>query len=429
MRKILLVAKRDYIATVRTRAFIFGLVMAPLLFGGGAIALSLFKEKPDLLERRVAIVDASGRFGAAVIRAAEERNSRESFDKTGRQIGPKYVFETVAPDGANLEIQRLALSNRVRHKKLFAFLEIGTGDPPKAAYYTNAAGLDLSRQWFSSAVNNGVQRVRFVEMGLDEGRLKELLRPVTVDRMDLVNRDARTGQIAPARKKSELEGFITPFILVMLIGMVVLFGSTPLLAAVTEDKTQRVVEMLLGMVTPFELMAGKVLAALLRSLTSSAFYIAVALLTFQGLNMIGLVPFYILPWFVIYLVADVIMISALSAAIGAACSSPQDAQNLAIVLTSPIIIPLMLIGPILKQPNGPFATVLSLVPPFTPLIMIARQAMPGGVPAWQPWAGLAGIIACSFLFTVAAARIFRIGILMQGKTPKLGEMVRWAVNG
>ncbi|MCX6620637.1 MAG: ABC transporter permease, partial [Acidobacteria bacterium] len=372
MRKLLLIARRDYIATVRTPAFIIGLVVAPILFGGGGIAMSLFKDKPDLSHRRVAVVDRSGKFGAAIIRAAEEKNTRDFYDKAGAQTGPKYDFETVPPETADLAAQRLALSDRVRRKQLFAFLEVGPGNSPAVSYYTNAGGLDLSRQWFASAVNNGVQRVRLVELGVEESRLAELLRSVTVDRMDLVSRDSKTGQIAPARKKSEIEGLITPFILVMLIAMVVLFGATPLLSAVTEDKTQRVVEMLLGIVTPFELMAGKVLAAVLRSLTSSAFYIAVAVLTFQGMNMIGLVPFHILPWFVVYLVADVIMLSAFAAALGAACNSTQDAQSLGVVLTAPIVIPLMIIMPILKQPNGPLATVLSLVPPFTPLLMMAR---------------------------------------------------------
>ncbi len=75
------------------------------------------------------------------------------------------------------------------------------------------------------------------------------------------------------------------------------------------------------------------------------------------------------------------------------------------------------------------ATALSLFPPFTPMLTLLRQAMPQGVPTWQPWVGLAGVLVCTFFLTWAAARIFRVAILLQGKTPKAADLVRWAVRG
>jgi ABC-2 type transport system permease protein len=84
----------------------------------------------------------------------------------------------------------------------------------------------------------------------------------------------------------------------------------------------------------------------------------------------------------------------------------------------------------MQQPNGAISTALSLFPPFTPMLMLLRQAMPGGgVPVWQPWVGLIAVLAFTLVMVIAAARIFRIAILMQGKTPKVSEMVRWAVRG
>ena len=85
--------------------------------------------------------------------------------------------------------------------------------------------------------------------------------------------------------------------------------------------------------------------------------------------------------------------------------------------------------PIAGQPNGMLATVMSLIPPFTPVLMLLRQAMPDGVPVWQPWVGLAGAVVFAVGTVWAASRIFRVAILMQGKPPRLAEMVRWAVKG
>jgi hypothetical protein len=125
MHKILTIARRDYIATVRTKAFVFGLVVAPMLFGGGSIAMSLFKGQPDLKDRHVAIVDHTGVVAGPLVSAAREKNDRELFGKiTHQQIAPRYVFEVIAP-AADSKDQLLALSDRVRRKQLAAFLEIG----------------------------------------------------------------------------------------------------------------------------------------------------------------------------------------------------------------------------------------------------------------------------------------------------------------
>ena len=125
VHKILTIAKRDYVATVRTKAFIFGLVLAPILFGGGSIGMSFLRSKPDLADRHIAIVDHTGVVADILASAVREKSERELFDeKTHQQIASRYVLEVIAP-AANSRDQLLALSSRVRQKELAAFLEIG----------------------------------------------------------------------------------------------------------------------------------------------------------------------------------------------------------------------------------------------------------------------------------------------------------------
>jgi ABC-2 type transport system permease protein len=202
-----------------------------------------------------------------------------------------------------------------------------------------------------------------------------------------------------------------------------------MLQNVTQDKSQRIVETLLGAVTPFELMTGKVLGSVGVSMTSSVLYVLAGAFAVNALGVAGLLPLTIIPWFYVYLLADVVMLCAFAAAMGACCSTPQDAQNLAIVLLMPVLIPMFVLVTVLRQPNGMLATVMSLVPPFTPILMLLRQAMPDGVPAWQPWVGLVGVLVFATATVWAASRIFRVAILMQGKPPRLAEMVRWAMKG
>jgi ABC-2 type transport system permease protein len=99
------------------------------------------------------------------------------------------------------------------------------------------------------------------------------------------------------------------------------------------------------------------------------------------------------------------------------------------LVMGPTMIPLFFLAPLIQAPNGGLATAMSFMPPFTPLLMLLRQAMPGGVPFWQPWVGLLGIVVWTYGMTWAGARIFRIGVLMQGKTATLPEMARWAMKG
>lgn len=442
IHKILLIARRDYLASIRTKAFLFGLVVAPLLFGGSFLGLALMKSRPDIRDRRIAIIDRTGVSAAAVIEAATAANERELFDKTsGKQVKPRYHFEVVPPDDHDPVGERLVMSDRIRRGELFAFVEIRADAlaPRKRSkdaeedaavdWYANEGGIAEAEHWFTRPLNDGLQRVRLAKLGVPAADFDAALRSVSVQNMNLLSRDSRTGEIHQAHKKRDMEDFGVSFAVTMLLVMIVLLTSGPMLPAIAEDKMQRVFEMLLASATPFQLIAGKVLAALGRSLTSSVFYITGGILVLNSLAMIGLIPVLLLPWFLVYLIAEVTMLCALASALGAACGSPQDAQSLNVVLVAPVMIPLFMLAPMMQQPNGPVATALSLFPLFSPVLMLVRQSLPGGVPGWQPWVGLTGALIATIAVCWVAARIFRIGILLQGKPPNIAELMRWAVRG
>jgi ABC-2 type transport system permease protein len=414
-----------------------GLIVFPLLFGGGFLAVSL-SNRGNAKDLRVAVVDHTGVSAAAVIQAGEEANRKAMFDpSTGLQVGPRYIFEEVKPE-ADQAAQLLSLSDQIRKGELFLVLDVSpdalrpSGDPKQELvhYYTNSGGVvDQLGLWLPAAVNDGLRRVRLAQLGVDPARVPGVLGEVSVVSMNLVSRDPVTGKIVQGPKKNPIQAGAVPFFLVFLLIMVALIGSAPNLGAIAEDKMQRVFEMLLSSASSFELMFGKVLAALGASLTSSTFYIIGGLLVLGGMAMFGLAPLNLLPWFFVYLIADVVMLSALGVALGSACATPQDAQHLAYLLILPIMIPMFVLTPVMQQPNGTLATVMSFIPPFTPVLMLLRQALPGGVPWWQPWLGLVGVTACAGAIIWAASRIFRIGILSQGKTPKLAELMQWVTRG
>lgn len=441
MHKILLIAKRDYIAVVQTKAFIISLVALPLLCSSAVLPIALSNSKKDVKEKTVAVLDRSGVAAAAVTDSLKKTNERELFDKTtGLQVMPRYKFETIAPSAGDPAVQVLSLSDRIRRGELFALIEIGVNaiEPDKSAkadaavnsvgWYASEDMMGAGQEWIARAVNDGLRTVRLSKLGLDASHLGDVLVAAPVESMNLLSRDEKTGQISAPRKKGMFEVMV-PIVVVMLMLMIVILTSTPMLTAISEDKMQRVFEMLLASATPFQLIAGKVLSAVARSLTTGAVCIGVAIFVLYSLAMIGMAPLYVLPWFLVYLIAEVTMLAAMAAALGAACSTPQDANSFSWFLILPVMIPFFVMFRMQSQPNGPFAIAMSLFPPFTPIAMLLRQVSGVEIPAWQPWAGLVGIALTAAGVSWIAARIFRVGILMQGKAPKVSDLARWAVKG
>ncbi len=438
MNRILLVAKRDYLQMVRSKAYLVGLILLPLLFGGGGfLAVAVSSKNNVARQQRVAVLDRTGVSAAAIIQAGQEANRKTAATApVGTQGVPRLVFEEVKPE-PDQAAQLLALCDRIRAGNLFLVIDISPQalQPPKDSkqelvrYYTSSGGLvDPLSLWLPGVVNDGLHRVRLAKLGVDPSRIPDALRDVPLVSMKLVDKDPATGKILSGEKKNQLQSGAVAFFLVLLLIMIAIFGSAPNLGAVAEDKMQRVFEMLLSSASPFELMMGKVLAAVGASLTSSIVYIIAGLLVLAGMAMFGLAPLNLIPWFFAYLIGDVVMLSAVGVALGSACSTPQDAQHLAFILILPIMIPIFVLTPVMQQPNGGLAVVMSFIPPFTPVLMLLRQALPGSVPWWQPWLGLLGVIAYAFASVWVAARIFRIGILSQGKTPKIAELAQWVLR-
>jgi ABC-2 type transport system permease protein len=437
MRKVIKLSIREYLAAVRTKGFIIGLILAPVLMSGGLVAMALLGDQVDTKDKRVAVVDRTGTIGPALVEAAQERNAREvHHPRTGEKVRPAYLIELVAPDETDPDAQRLELSDRVRDQMLHAFVEVGPevlhprpGSPDsRVLYYARSGALDDLRGWIAMPINDELRRQRLAEVNLELAELRHLFAWIEVESLGLVE-VTRAGEITQAAARSEAEAIFLPMFSQLLLFMLILMGSTPLIQSIMEEKTQRIAEVVLGSVSPFQLMIGKLLGGVAVSLTASAVYVLGGIVALVSMSMTAFIPYHVLPWFFAYMLSAVFLFGAVFAAVGSACSDPKDAQSLQVPAMLPVFIPLFLLVPMLKEPHSTMGTVLSLFPPFTPMLMVLRLSTPGGVPAWQPWLGLAGVLAFTVLCVWISSRIFRVGILMQGKPPRLTDLVRWAIQG
>lgn len=436
MRKILKIARRDYLATVRTKGFIVGLVFAPILMSGSLIVMALFRDRTSVTDRRIAVVDRSGVVAEALERAARERNARDTVEAPGRRRQAAYLIEVERPNDRDPMLQRLLLSDRVRSRDLHAFVEVGQHvmhprDTTERylAYHSQNAALDETRGWIAGEVNGALRRARLIEAGIDSSRVPDLFTSFGGTPLGLYTRDPATGSITDAPRRDERAAIFPPMAIMFLMLMMLMWGAMPQLNATMQEKSQRIAEVVLGSVQPFEFMAGKLLGGVAISMTVSAVYLGVGLYALTIFGLTGLMPLSIVAWFLVYMLLAVAMYGALFAALGAACNDPIEAQSVSFVAMLPMIIPTFLLLPVVMQPNGAFATGMSLVPLWTPMLMLMRQATPGGVPMWQPWVALVGVVATTLLFIWAGGRVFRVAILMQGTPPKLQTLLRWAIRG
>lgn len=438
MNKTFVIVKREYKAAVRTKGFLITLLLLPVMMGGGLIVMALTQDKVDLTDKRIAVIDQTGFLGNHLKQRAEIRNQSEVLDSlTGEKKAPAYYIDLVEPDTADLSGQRLQLSDRVRSKEIHAFILIGRDiihprpgeENSRMFYYSENSLMDETRNWVGYILNEKTREIRVAELGIEPDKVRDLFYWIDMEGMGLIRKDVRTGDIQDATKSSVLGTILAPYILMFLMFMTVIMSAVPLLSAVMEEKSERIAEVLLGSVTPNQFMMGKVIGGLAVSLTTTGIYIIGGILTMKYLGKESFIPYNVLPWFFAYMLLNILMVGCGMAALGSTCNDSKDAQAIQFPAMLPIIIPMFVVMPVIQNPLGSFATAMSLIPPFTPMLMLVRQATQVTIPLWQPIVGLVGVLIFTVLSVWAGGRIFRSCIIMHGKRPKFGLLIRQLLKG
>ncbi|MFQ5494700.1 MAG: ABC transporter permease [Phycisphaerae bacterium] len=444
MRKMIVVAVREYQAAVRTKAFIITLVAMPVFMGGSIAVQLLLKDKKDVSDRKVALVDYSGLVGDALAAEAQERNRTDIFESGGgepKQTRPRFLVERIDPGDDDPEKVQLKLSDRVRDRDLFAFVVIPAGiertaEPgatggtagPSIQYHTDTPTYRDLPRWLTDRINKRVREIRFDAAGLDPAVVSAASERLNMNVLGLLTVD-ESGKITHAERANRGANIGIAAGLMMLMLMVVMVGAGPLMQSVLEEKMQRIAEVLLGSIPPFQLMMGKLLGTVGVSLTLTTVYLVGGFIALSYAGYARFLPPTLIWWFLLYQSLAVLLYGSLFISVGAAVSDLKESQSLMTPLMVVVMAPIFLWANVIQAPSATFSVVASLFPPATPMLMLLRQSIPPGVPLWQPLLGVVLVALTTLLFVFAAGRVFRIGILMQGKGAKFGEMLRWALRG
>jgi ABC-2 type transport system permease protein len=415
------VIAREYLQRVRTRTFLVGTIGLPLLMLALFVISGLMAGGGGTAERSLAVVDRTGVLEAGV---------------TARLAAAGFEVESVEPgSAAEAELESRLVDESVGGA---LFLERETLEDGSARLRGASPPGLLRRIGIQQAVSQTALEVRL--MGSDEGpALAALLAGGELhlesvgpgDGDDATEEDGTTAMVA---------GFAGAF----LLYVVLLVYGTMVLRAVLEEKTGRIAEIILSSMRPGELMLGKIVGVGAVGLTQLAAWILFAAVLL-GTGVLAMLPFFpegglgfdvraylpgaeVFAFFALCFLVGYFLYASLFAAVGAMCSTEEEAQQLQFPVVMLVVVPIVFLAPVLENPTTSWAVGLSLFPFFSPILMFARVAA-GGAAAWEAALALAGMVAALFATAWVAGRIYRVGILMQGKRPTLPELWRWVREG
>ncbi len=445
-RKVGVVASTEFSSAVRTKAFLISLLLLPLIMVGSILIQTVVARRVDTSPRRFAVLDREGTFYPVIENAARARNTAV-VGKDGKPYAPKFEPERVELGDRSRDEALLALSDRVRKGDLFAFVEIPeevveprSAEHEALRYYSENPNDESLADWLEMTVNAEVRGRRLRSAGIDPRLADRLSRPVPTENLGLLSRVAaapvKPGEttkagapatIRQAEKVDRVRSALVPAVLMFVVFMVVMTTTPQLLQSVIEEKMSRISEVLLGSVTPFELMMGKLLGNVGIALVLASLYVGGGYAVANHYGYADAVPASLLAATGFFLVMAIVLFGSLYLAVGSACSELKDAQSLMMPVMLLSMMPIFVWTAVLQSPNSPLSVGMSLFPPATPYLMLLRLSLQPAPPFWQVSLSvvltLLTVLACVW----SAGKIFRVGLLIQGKAPSFAQLIRWVV--
>jgi ABC-2 type transport system permease protein len=429
MSRILVVATTEFLTLVRTKAFIIGLLMMPAIVGLSIVFQVFAARQSDVDDHHFAVIDRTGVLYDALASAAEEHNARAIVD--GVRKGPRFLPERVADQPGAGDVSAVVLSDRVRHKSLFAFVDIPATvldttrtDADQISYYTETPSYTALPQWLDATLEHEITAKRFQSSSIDPGAVSRLTRPTNLSTLGLFEQRA-DGTIVEARKVNQLQTFLLPFALMYLLFIALMTTAPQLLTAVVEEKMSRISEVLISSISPMQLLAGKLLGVSAISVLLALVYLGGGIYLSVTSGQFDLIRAPLVAWFLVYLLCAVLIYGSVFIAIGAMCSDLKDSQAMMQPIMILLMLPLLMSAVVLRAPSSTVAVAASLFPTATPFLMLVRLALTPPPPLWQLVLSIVLTVGTAAVLVWAAGRIFRVGLLMQGKPPNLPELLRW----
>lgn len=421
--KVFAVIRREYLERVRTKAFWFATFLVPVFFLG-YMAVQFASIRKTSGERRIAVVDRTGQITEPLARELAEREETRRRENPASR-GIHWILEP-RPVTGDIEATKETLRKEVLDKKIYGYLVLDPEllEKDQAEYYSISVSEFVALEQMERAINRTILRKKIAERGLPASLSKELEKRVDLKTLKVTSKGATEEKGA---------GIIASIVFLAIMYMTFFMYGFQNLRGVIEEKTNRIVELIIASVRPTELMIGKIVGIGLVGLTQYLVWSLVAMnLSLPGIaSMMAMgeggapaIPLSMIGYFLLFFLLGYFLYASIYTAIGAPFNTDQEAQQLAMIPSMLIVSGMAVYPAVMNSPNGPVAVFASLFPFTAPLIMFLRTAV-AEPPRWQIALSIVILILSTVGMAWFAGRIYRVGILMYGKKPTIPEILRW----
>ncbi len=416
MKKLWILIKREYIESVFKKSFIFITLLTPLIMIALGVIPSLLigleSEEPVVLN----VTDKTGFVYDRLNAALSDTLSN----------GSKKFFLNLKNDDSNPEFSIANEKTLVETGVIdgFLFIPEDIAETSELSFYSkNVANFDLNRR-IENTVTEIVVNKRLVASQLDPQLINTLTKRINL----------KTFKITKGGEESERgfgEEYFSTFIFILILYATLILYGTAIMRSIVQEKSSRIIEVLLSSASPFQMMAGKILGQGSVGLTQYLIWAVFGIgMIFFGARVMPISSDYfnfspmLFVYFVLFYILGYFVFSTLYAAVGAITNTDQEAQQLSFPIVFMLIIPMMLLGFLVKNPDSNISVILSLIPFFSPIIMFARINI--SAPSFVEIGGSIVILIITIIFLIwLVSKIYRVGILMYGKRPTLPEIIKW----
>lgn len=434
MSKISIIAGREFNERVRKKSFIITTILMPVFFVGLIVVMALMMNFQQEEEKQITVLDKSGMV------APKLQNSGDLIFSTSESS-----FEELTAE---------------KQDNLYGILVIGENvieNPKNVQFYTYESSTINIEKSITDQIENILEEEKLKSYNIEN--LPQILAEIETPVSMQVSQITETGE---TKAVSNMVNIAIAYLFGLMIYMVVFLYGNMVMQGVIEEKSNKVLEVMVSSVKPFQLMMGKILGiaavavlqfviwvvfivgvggALMNVFAGDMIEAAAAMQSGMPMDMTNMAmdadmasvintitdPGYLIRifgGFLIFFIGGYLLYSAMFAAVGSAVDNEKDTQNLQLPISIPLILALVVMVNAMQDPNGQLAFWFSMIPFTSPVVMMAR--LPYGVPDWQLWLSIALLFITFVGMVWLAGKIYRVGIFMYGKKPTLKELIKWS---
>ncbi|MFC1558839.1 ABC transporter permease [candidate division KSB1 bacterium] len=412
MNKIFKILKREYLIVVKTKTFLIGTILTPIVMIAFLAVPALTSRMQTESQATISVIDETGTLYDDIVSNLDDKLS------DGRK---KYLLDNIETGNKKLEDIEKELQTDIKIRRISGYIHIPEEvfENMRVNYYArNVTNFQAIRR-LRSAVNRAVMKHKIIAQDLEPSVVMKLTRSINLNSTRVTEGE---------KKGSAGQTFFVGYIMMLVLYMTIFMYGVFVLRSVVEEKSSRVVEILISSVKPFELMAGKIFGISLVGFTQYLIWIFL-MLAFLSLSPAAFlsmptIPPMLFAYFVLFFILGYLLYSGLFAAVGSIINNESESRSYMFPILMPLILPIMMMGYIIGNPDSTITTFLSLFPFTSPTVMLTRISVSS-----PPLIEIAGSILILILTIIAViwvvSKIYRVGILMYGKKPSIGEILKW----